>query len=192
MTPPGSASTCRRPPSAPSPEGFTRYDSGGQIAAVVHQAAFSPCAQPMDPWEAPWSGARLLPACSRGRPYDGIVQSDAIDVDSYLTQVPEGRRAVLTEIRDACRRLLAGFAESMSYGMPAYSRDGTAEIAWASQKRYISLYVMRADVLDAHRGQLVGLDVGKGCIRYRSPAAVDFTVVHSILTAVAASRGPVC
>ena len=134
----------------------------------------------------------LLPACPRGRPYDGIMHSDAIDVDSYLTQVPEGRRAVLTEIRDACRRLLAGFAESMSYGMPTYSRDGTAEIAWASQKRYISLYVMRADVLNAHRGQLSGLDVGKGCIRYRSPAAVDFTVVQSMLTAVAASIGPVC
>ena len=134
----------------------------------------------------------LLSACPRGRPYDGIVRSDAIDVDSYLTQVPEGRRAVLTEIRDACRRLLAGFAEAMSYGMPTYSRDGIAEIAWASQKRYISLYVMRADVLDAHRGQLAGLDVGKGCIRYRSPAAVDFTTVRSMLTAVAASRGPVC
>ena len=134
----------------------------------------------------------LLSACPRGRPYDGIVRSDAIDVDSYLTQVPEGRRAVLTEIRDACRRLLAGFAEAMSYGMPTYSRDGIAEIAWASQKRYISLYVMRADVLDAHRGQLAGLDVGKGCIRYRSPAAVDFTAVRSMLTAVAASRGPVC
>jgi uncharacterized protein YdhG (YjbR/CyaY superfamily) len=133
-----------------------------------------------------------LSACSGGPLYDGIVQSDAIDVDTYLTQVPEGRRVVLLEIRDACRGLLAGFAESMSYGMPAYSRDGIAEIAWASQKRYISLYVMRADVLDAHRGQLAGLDVGKGCIRYRSPAAVDFAVVRSLLTAVAASRGPVC
>ena len=121
-----------------------------------------------------------------------MMHSGAIDVDSYLAQVPEERRAVLTGIRDACRRLLAGFAESMSYGMPSYSRDGTAEIAWASQKRYICLYVMRADVLDAHRGQLSGLDAGKGCIRYRSPAVVDFTVVHSILAAVAASRGPVC
>ncbi len=120
------------------------------------------------------------------------MQSDAIDVDSYLAGVPDGRRAVLTELRDACRGLLAGFAESMSYGMPAYSRDGITEVAWASQKRYISLYVMRTDILDAHRGQLAGLDVGKGCIRYRSPAAVDFTAVHSMLTAVAASRGPVC
>ena len=120
------------------------------------------------------------------------MRSNADDVDSYLARVPEGRRAVLTEMRDTCRSLLAGFAESMSYGMPTYSRDGIAEISWASQKRYISLYVMRADVLDAHRGQLAGLDVGKGCIRYRSLAAVDFSVVHSILAAVAASRGPVC
>jgi hypothetical protein len=80
----------------------------------------------------------------------------------------------------------------MALSAGLYSRDGIAEIAWASQKRYISLYVMRADVLDAHRGQLAGLDVGKGCIRYRSPAAVDFTIVRSMLTAVAASRGPVC
>ena len=120
------------------------------------------------------------------------MRSDADDVDSYLAQVPEGRRAVLGEMREVCRRLLPGFAESMRYGMPAYSRDGVAEIAWASQKRYISLYVMRADVIAAHRELLAGLDVGKGCIRYRSPAAVEFTVVRSMLTAVAASRGPVC
>ena len=74
----------------------------------------------------------------------------------------------------------------------SFTNLSTAEIAWASQKRYISLYVMRADVLNAHRGQLSGLDVGKGCIRYRSPTAVDFTIVHSMLTAVAASRDAVC
>jgi len=50
----------------------------------------------------------LLPACPCGRPYDGIMQSDAIDVDSYLTQVPEGRCAVLTGIRDACCQRAGG------------------------------------------------------------------------------------
>lgn len=120
------------------------------------------------------------------------MHSDADDVDSYLALVPAGRRAVLTEMRGLCGRLLTGFAESMRYGMPTYSRDGTPEIAWASQKHYISLYVMRADVLDAHRERLAGLDIGKGCIRYRSPAAVNFTVVQSMLTAVVANRGPAC
>jgi uncharacterized protein YdhG (YjbR/CyaY superfamily) len=120
------------------------------------------------------------------------VHSDADDVDGYLVLAPEERRAVLSELRDACRGLLTGFTESMSYGMPAYSRDGITEIGWASQKRHISLYVMRGDVLDAHRGQLAHLSAGKGCVRYRNPAAVDFAVVRSILTAVAASHGPVC
>ena len=118
--------------------------------------------------------------------------SDAEDVDGYLALVPEGRRAVLSEMRDACRSLLTGFDESMRYGMPAYSRNGFTEVGWASQQRYISLYVMRGDVLDAYRGQVAHLSVGKGCIRYRNPAAVDFAVVRSILTAVAASRGRVC
>jgi uncharacterized protein YdhG (YjbR/CyaY superfamily) len=120
------------------------------------------------------------------------VRSDADDVGSYLAQVPAARRAVLTDLREECLRWLAGFDEGMRYGMPTYSREGVAEVAWASQKRYISLYVMRSDVLDAHRRRLASLDVGKGCIRYRSPAAVDFAVVRSMLTAVAASRGPVC
>ena len=120
------------------------------------------------------------------------MRSDARDVDGYLAELPAGQRAVLGEMRERCGRLLAGFDESMRYGMPTYSRDGIAEVAWASQQRYISLYVMRADVLDAHRERLAGLDVGKGCIRYRNPAAVDFTVVESMLAAAAASHGPVC
>ncbi len=120
------------------------------------------------------------------------MRSDADDIDSYLAEVPADRRALRSEMREVCGRLLAGFDESMCYGMPTYSRDGIAEIAWASQRRYISLYVMRADVLDSHREQLAGLDVGKGCVRYRSPAAIDFVVVQSMLTAVAASHGPVC
>ncbi len=114
------------------------------------------------------------------------MRSDAEHVDAYLAEVPAERRPVLTEIRDACRALLAGFDEMMAYGMPAYGRDRATEIAWASQRQYISLYV-RGNVLDAHRGQLAQLSVGKGCVRYRRPGDVDLAVVRSMLTAVAAS-----
>jgi hypothetical protein len=57
------------------------------------------------------------------------VHSDADDVGTYLALATEGRRAVPGEMRDACRTLLAGFDESMRYGMPAYGRDGVTEIA---------------------------------------------------------------
>ncbi len=120
------------------------------------------------------------------------MRSEAPDVDRYLLEVPEQRREVLTAIRQACTELLAGFDETMSYGMPSYLRDGEVEVAWASQRQYISLYVLRTDVMAEHRGQLADLDVGKGCIRYRRPEQVDLDVVRSMLAATAARRGAVC
>jgi uncharacterized protein YdhG (YjbR/CyaY superfamily) len=62
------------------------------------------------------------------------VHSDADDVGTYLALAPEDRRAALNEMREACRMLLASFDESMRYGMPAYSRDGVAEIAWPARR----------------------------------------------------------
>jgi uncharacterized protein YdhG (YjbR/CyaY superfamily) len=120
------------------------------------------------------------------------VRTGAATVEEYLDEAPEDRRPTLTLLRDLARRNLAGFDESMVHGMPAYSRDGVAEVAWANQRRYVSLYVLRTDVLDAHRDRLAGLDVGKGCIRYRRLEQVDHAVVTSMMVATAASRGPVC
>ncbi len=120
------------------------------------------------------------------------MQSGAKDVDGYLAEVPEDRREVLTALRDSCRELLPGFEESMQYGMPTYLRDGVSEVAWASQKQYISLYMVRKDVLEQYRDQLAGLSVGKGCIRYRRAAQMDLNLVRSMLTTTATTRGEIC
>lgn len=50
----------------------------------------------------------------------------------------------------------------MAYGMPGYRRDSVIEVGFASQKQYISLYMLKQSVLDAHRAELAGLSVGKG------------------------------
>ena len=113
------------------------------------------------------------------------------EVDQYLESVPEERRDALNELRDACVELLTGFEELMGYGMPGYQRDGVGEIGFASQKQYISFYVLRTDVMAAHRDRLDGISVGKGCIRYRRSAQIDMDVVRSILRMTAETSGPV-
>ena len=55
------------------------------------------------------------------------------------------------------------------------------EVAFASQKRYIAFYILKQPVVDAYRGELVGLSVGKGCIRCPKPEKVDFTVITKLL-----------
>lgn len=120
------------------------------------------------------------------------MQSDAKDVPQYLTEVPEARREALERLRTMCLELLPDYEESMAYGMPSYARDGTIEVAFASQKNYISLYVLKQEVFDRHRPALQGLNLGKGCIRYSKPEKIDFNVVRSLLAGTAASNSPIC
>ncbi|MFE7130831.1 iron chaperone [Streptomyces sp. NPDC057638] len=118
-----------------------------------------------------------------------MVRSEASDVDGYLTEVPEDRRAVLTRLRQLCRAELVGFDEVMAYGMPAYERDGVCEIAFAGQKRYISFYLLRGDVREAFEDRLAGQDMGQGCLRFRRPESVDFDLLRDLLKATAARPG---
>ncbi|QUH01684.1 DUF1801 domain-containing protein [Saccharopolyspora erythraea] len=121
-----------------------------------------------------------------------MVQSKAADVDGYLAELPDDRRRALERVRELCRAELTGFTEVMAYGMPGYQRDGTIEIAFAAQKRCISLYLLRTDVRDAFAQRLADHDMGKGCLRFRHADRIDFELVRDLLTATAATTGEVC
>ncbi|MEV6780974.1 DUF1801 domain-containing protein [Streptomyces sp. NPDC051098] len=115
-----------------------------------------------------------------------MVQSAAENVDCYLAEVSEERKEAVTRLRELCRAELQGFSEVMAYGMPVYERDGTGEIAFASQKQYISVYVLRVDVREAFADRLAGHDMGKGCLRFRKPEKIDFELLRDMLRATAA------
>lgn len=122
------------------------------------------------------------------------MQSTATTVDIYLEEVPAERRDALIRLCTLCRTLLPGFEESMKYGMPGYARNGVVEVGFASQKHFIALYILRNDVMDAHRALLdgKGISLGKGCIRYSRPERIDFAVVEKLLKETAQSTGDIC
>jgi uncharacterized protein YdhG (YjbR/CyaY superfamily) len=120
------------------------------------------------------------------------MQSNAPTVDAYLDEVPGERVAAITELRRLCREHLPGFAEEMRYGMPSYSRDDVVEVAFASQKQNIALYILRKDVLDAHRDAFPASALGKGCIRFRNPTTINFAIVQALLQGITGATGEVC
>lgn len=67
------------------------------------------------------------------------MRSNSKTVDAYLVEVFAERKAGLVQLRELSLSTLKGFEESMEYGMPSYSEEGEVEIAFASQKNYISL-----------------------------------------------------
>jgi uncharacterized protein YdhG (YjbR/CyaY superfamily) len=120
------------------------------------------------------------------------MQSNAKDVDAYMLEVPAERAAALEKLRELCLARLEGYTESMEYGMPSYTKGDTVEVAFASQKNYISLYILKQEVFDASRPRLTGLSLGKGCIRYSKPEKIDFAVVEDLLDATKESTAPIC
>jgi uncharacterized protein YdhG (YjbR/CyaY superfamily) len=121
------------------------------------------------------------------------MQSKANSVDEYLQEVPEERQEVLSKLREFCIKNLIGYEESMEYGMPSYKKkSGEVEVAFASQKNYISFYILKEDVLNKYREDLKHLNLGKGCIRYRKPQQNDFDVVEKLLNESYQSDTEVC
>lgn len=120
------------------------------------------------------------------------MQSKAKTVDEYLNEVPEDRLPAMKELRRLCKRHLRGYRESMEFGMPCYSRAGVVEVAFASQKNNLALYVLRKDVMDAYRSEFPPSSIGKGCIRYRNLDKIDYGIVEALLKGTYGSKGPIC
>lgn len=122
------------------------------------------------------------------------MQSNAKNVKTYIEEAPAERQEALLKLRALCRKHLKGFTENMAYGGPSYSRKGEVEVGFASQKHFIGLYILRTDVMAAHRDQLEGkgVSVGKGAIRYSRPERIDYAVVERMLHATRESTGKVC
>jgi len=116
----------------------------------------------------------------------------ATTVTSYIEEQPKTWQPSLKKLRTLCRRELRGYSECIAYRMPAYARNGQMEIGFGKQARYLSFYVLKQAVLDAHRKELVGLSVGKGCIRFRTPDQIDWDLVRELITETAASQAGIC
>jgi uncharacterized protein YdhG (YjbR/CyaY superfamily) len=110
------------------------------------------------------------------------MRSSATTVAGYIEEQPSDWKPTLKKLRAACRRELRGYSESLQYGMPAYARAGQVEVTFAKQAHYLSLYILKKPVFDAHRGDLAGLSLGKGCIRYRRPGQIDWEVISRLLS----------
>lgn len=115
-------------------------------------------------------------------------------IDEYIHEAPAERRAALTRLRTICQSTLAGYLESMDYGMPTYMAPGApeAEIAFASQKRHIALYVLKQPVLDRFRDEFPTSRVGKGCIRYSNVKQIDFELVEAIVRRSFTTDSEIC
>lgn len=123
--------------------------------------------------------------------------SDAQTVEEYITSLPESRQRDVQTLRNlAQRHLPKGYEEGMLFGMicyyiplavypNTYNKQPLCYIAIASQKNYMSLYLMgiysqsknEAWLKDAFAKAGKKLDMGKSCIRFKTLDELPLDVV---------------
>lgn len=126
-----------------------------------------------------------------------MVSSSAHSVEAYLDELSAERRTHIAQLRDIVLAALpAGYQEAMEWGMicyqvplsisgPTYNQKPLAAVAIASQKNYISIYLLgiyaSQELTDEFhsRWQLSGkkLDMGKSCVRFKTIDGADLETI---------------
>jgi uncharacterized protein YdhG (YjbR/CyaY superfamily) len=112
-----------------------------------------------------------------------MVRLEPLSVDAYMAEASPRFEPSLQQVRALARRVLEDHVERMQWGMPAYVRDGQISFGFAERKQYLSLYFVNFAVLERNLKAIAGLNHGKGCVRYRNPAKVDWGLVEKLLIA---------
>lgn len=117
----------------------------------------------------------------------------------YLAQLPADRKTAVTTLHKAIRQAAPQLKPCLVYGMLGYGpfhykyasgREGdTAVVCLASQKNYISLYVLGekngASLAEANMAALGKVSVGKCCIRFKQLADLNLKAAMQLVKTAA-------
>lgn len=132
-----------------------------------------------------------------------MAKSNAATVQEYLDELPEDRRAVVSQVREVIlRHLPEGYRESMNWGMISYevpperyprtyNGQPLGYLALAAQKNYFALYLTGACQDSEQEARLreefsragKRFDKGKSCLRFRALEELPLDVIGRVVAA---------
>ena len=127
--------------------------------------------------------------------------------DAYLASLPSDRRATISTVRDMIlRRLPEGYRERVAYGMltyevplerypTTYNKQPLFYLGLASKKNYYTLHLLsaymgpqRQAVEQAFAAAGKRLDMGKGCLRFKSVDDLPLEAIGDVIAALPVDR----
>lgn len=106
---------------------------------------------------------------------------EATSVDDYISKIPDDRAEIITTIREMILPHLDA-EETLTYGMPSFhNKAKTGGFSIASQKNYVSLYVMNVELLDTYREHFKHLKPGKSCINFKRLDQLPLDIVQEMI-----------
>jgi uncharacterized protein YdhG (YjbR/CyaY superfamily) len=103
------------------------------------------------------------------------------NVDEYMAQLPEDRRAVMEQLRSTIRSAAPDATEAISYNMPAFRLDGRFLVSYEAFKRHYSLFPWSDSMVEELGEEMKPYAVGKGTIRFPADKPIPFALVTRIV-----------
>ena len=91
------------------------------------------------------------------------------------------RKEKLQQVRSIIQSKAPDLVEGIDYKMLSYSDEKGIVFHLNAQKNYVSLYVGNAKKIDEDGNLLAGIEVGKGCIRFKKPVSVADTRIDKFI-----------
>lgn len=127
---------------------------------------------------------------------------------AYLASLPAERRKVIAKVRSVVKKHLPkGYVETMNWGMISYevplsrypvtyNKQPLMYMALAAQKNNYALYMtnvyadagLRGKLEAAYKAAGLKLDMGKGCLRFKSLDDIPLDVIAEIVAATPVER----
>lgn len=137
-----------------------------------------------------------------------MVSSKETTPAAYLASLPPERRKVVSTVRALVRKHLPkGYVETMNWGMlsyeiplrvypDTYNKQPLSYMALAAQKNNYALYMTGIASNSTLMGKLAGaykdagikLDMGKGCLRFKTLEELPLDVIAEIVAATSVEQ----
>jgi uncharacterized protein YdhG (YjbR/CyaY superfamily) len=103
------------------------------------------------------------------------------DIDEYLANLDEPKRATLLALRNTIRSIAPEAEEVISYGMPAFRLHGTVIAGFAAFKNHLSYLPHSGSVLDQLRDDLAGYVTSKGALQFPIDKPLSKSLVKKLI-----------
>jgi uncharacterized protein YdhG (YjbR/CyaY superfamily) len=98
-----------------------------------------------------------------------------------MAELPEDRRTVMEQLRQAVRAAAPEAEEVVSYNMPALKLHGRFLVSYEAFKHHYSLFAWSDEMLDELGDDLRPYAVGRGTIRFDAGEPIPLDLVRRIV-----------
>ena len=105
------------------------------------------------------------------------------DVDAYLAEVEQPKRAALQELRETIRSIVPEAEEGISYGCPAFRLHGKVVAGFAAFTNHLSYLPHSGSVLGRLREDLAGYGGTKSALHFPIDAPLPKPLVNKLIQA---------